>query len=127
LVYSAQLGLTEETSNMPKKSAPKAPPAGFAGAEKNVIAAASRLGEDVLQEMEALSTQEIKDKLAGIAVQDAECQVFLKTTEEILKLKEELALIEGPTKDTRKALSDRRAVLVHLLVEKGGSTDEVEA
>ena len=107
-----------------KKNAPKEPPAGFAGAEKNVIAAATRLGEEVLQEMEALSSQEIKDKLAGIAVQDAECQVFLKTKEEILKLREELSLIEGPTRDTRKALSDRRAVLVHLLVEKGGTVDE---
>lgn len=107
-----------------KKNAPKAPPAGFAGAEKNVIAAATRLGEEVLQEMEALSPQDIKDKLANIAVQDAECQVFLKTKDEILKLREELSLIEGPTKDTRKALADRRAVLVHLLVEKGGAVDE---
>ena len=107
-----------------KKSGPKAPPVGFAGAEKNVIAAATRLGEEVLQEMEALSTQEIKDKLAGLAVADAECQVFLKTKEEILKLREELSLIEGPTRDTRKGIADRRNVLVHLLVEKGGSPDE---
>lgn len=108
-----------------KKNAPKAPPAGFAGAEKHVIAAATRLGEEVLQEMETLSRDEIKDKLASIAIQDAEALVFLKTKDEILKLREELALIEGPTKDTRKALADRKAVLVHLLVEKGGTADEV--
>lgn len=111
---------------MPKKqSAKKEPPPQYVNAPKKVLAAVMKLGEEVVTEMEGLSTDEIKGKIAGLAIYDAECQVFLSTNEKVLELKEELALVEGPTKDTRADIANRRAVLVHLLVEKGGvSADE---
>lgn len=69
--------------------------------------------------IDSSSVEDIRASIVTMQSQLEEAQTFLKENEQIIDLKEELKLVEGPSRDTVKVLKNRTKYCLERLKERG--------
>jgi hypothetical protein len=77
------------------------------------------LTEEFIEMTQSASTDELKAQIVTMQVELSNCEKFLKEKPEILDLREQLAMVEGPTKETKTSLKNRTKHVLTLLGERG--------
>jgi len=75
--------------------------------------------DEFVDDLNSLDVLGIKSKIVTMQQGLAEAQTFLKENEEIVDLKDQLKMIEGPTRDTIKVLKNRTKYTLERLEERG--------
>lgn len=75
--------------------------------------------EEFVDQIDTSTTEQLKGIIVQIQGDLDEASNFLKTNEEIIRLKGELDMIKGPTNETKRSLTNRTKFIVDALKEKG--------
>jgi uncharacterized protein YcaQ len=84
--------------------------------EEKLIKAA---GEAIVEAMQGMSEQELRDRLVSLAQHEKETDDKLEADEAIKTMKEELKNAQGPYKDTLKSIKLQRSYAALRLEEMG--------
>ncbi len=76
-------------------------------------------GEAVVEAMQSMSEQELRDRLVSLAQHEKETDDKLEADEKIKELKEELKNLQGPYKDALKSIKLQRGYAAVRLEEMG--------
>jgi len=75
--------------------------------------------EEFVSEVDSASPEDLKSRLVQIQSQIDDSQVFLKTDERVLDLKQEYDMVAGPVRDAIKSLRNRNKLVLEALKKSG--------